>query len=65
MLFPISEQPLPNGDKKKKSMPIQFITFFAWQYSFSITFPRTHGRLAAPDAIKKNGKDNLNSGHDF
>lgn len=27
-----------------------FITFFAWQYSFSITFPSTHGRLDVPDA---------------
>lgn len=25
-------------------------TFLAWQYSFSITFPRTHGRLDVPDA---------------
>lgn len=27
-------------------------TFFAWQYSFSITFPRTHGRLEVPVAAK-------------
>lgn len=25
-------------------------TFLAWQYSFSMTFPRTHGRLEVPDA---------------
>lgn len=27
-----------------------FLTFFAWQYSFSITFPSTHGLLDAPEA---------------
>lgn len=31
-----------------------FLTFFAWQYSFSITFPSTQGLLDAPDAREKN-----------
>lgn len=25
-------------------------TFLAWQYSFSMTFPKTHGRRVAPVA---------------
>lgn len=39
---------------------VEFNTFFAWQYSFSITFPRTHGRLEVPDAAQKNTKNRAN-----
>lgn len=35
-------------------------TFLAWQYSFSITFPRTHGRLEVPVAAKAQQRRALN-----
>lgn len=50
----------------KKNAHFHHFTFFAWQYSFSITFPRTHGRLEVPVAAKMQqsstlDKDSLNT----